>query len=105
VQKDFDVMGKLPAYVRLDYQYKSPFYTGVGPQDVGYTPFSYQQSQTHFMTARAAVTKDNLEISLFVNNLTNSRDRLSHSQEGGSALFVDTTYRPREIGLELTYRH
>lgn len=49
---------------------------------------------------------DGVDISAFVNNVTNSRDPLSRSHDGiGSPLYYVETYRPRTIGLTARYNY
>ncbi|MFD2782738.1 hypothetical protein ACFS32_18640 [Novosphingobium pokkalii] len=49
--------------------------------------------------------KGGVDLSLFVDNLTNSRDLLSRGHDAvGGSLYYEQSYRPRTIGLTLQYR-
>ena len=51
------------------------------------------------------VTRGNWELTAFVDNLTNSQDRLAQNHGAQSALVSSATFRPREVGLQLFFRY
>jgi outer membrane receptor protein involved in Fe transport len=59
---------------------------------------------THIYNMRAGLTVEKLDMSLFVNNLTNDTQPLSKYQNNGNSNLVSyTTFRPRTIGVTLNY--
>ena len=117
---DFQV-SQMNAYIRGDYQYASGYKRTTGPDTTSFSPDIRKAEATQFVTARVGVTKGNWDINLFVNNLTNSRDHLTEgggrsqcSAATGAActvygrydpLFTASTYRPREVGVQVAYRY
>jgi outer membrane receptor protein involved in Fe transport len=103
-QYDFDIFGRYRSYVRADYRYQGDYQRGGAIGTTSYDPISARGEATHFVTARAGVSLDKWDLSLFVNNLTNSQDRIFVGHGSGSPLITGATFRPREVGLQLTYR-
>jgi len=113
---DFALMRRYDAYVRADYQHSGGYQRGFGPGSSSFNIDTYMAQATDYVTARAAVTIDDVEVSVFANNLFNSQDILSRS--GGRAcsnadcsvtrsvnpVFTDTTFRPRTVGVSVSYR-
>jgi outer membrane receptor protein involved in Fe transport len=108
-------IGGAPAYLRADYQYSSAYKTGFGPGTFSHAPDVYEIGGTHHVSLRAGVEIEKWEAAFYVQNLLNSRDRLS--QTGGRAscrntecsdfginvpVIEYTTFRPRTIGVALT---
>jgi len=92
------------AYLRGDYSYQSDYVrTNLG--QAGYDPLTATGSQTHILNARAGFSMRGVEIAAFVNNAANSQDLLNVGHGAGAALVTGTTFRPREIGLQLAYRY
>ena len=60
---------------------------------------------THFMTARAGINMGAWDANIFVNNLTNSQDRLTVGHGSGAANVTAQGFRPREFGAQLAYRY
>jgi outer membrane receptor protein involved in Fe transport len=119
-QYNFKLMDKYDAYVRGDYTY-TPQYAASEFGQTGYSPDSAYRSKTEVVNLRAGIAYNQVDLSLFVNNLTNSRDPLgaiSGGRSGCSASTGDactiftqytplrnyTTFRPREIGVQANYR-
>jgi len=118
LQYDFRLADKFDAYLRGDYQFTSTYHRSLGPGVTGYTPDTYRAESTEIVNARFGVAWDRFDLSLFANNLLNSQDRLSVG--GGRSgctnfectgfrlqnyLQTSTTFRPRSVGLTLTYRY
>lgn len=119
LQYNFKVEGH-EAFVRGDYQYSSHYENGVRYGSAGYTPDTLNMPATHFVTARAGVELGDVTLSIFADNLLNSKDTLSiDGGRSGCALssgaactvyrqynpvYRMTTFRPRTLGLTLTYR-
>jgi hypothetical protein len=72
---------------------------------VGYDVLVASGAPTHYATARLGGIYGAWDVSLFVNNLTNSRDLLNVQHTANSVLVTASTFRPREMGLTATYRH
>jgi iron complex outermembrane receptor protein len=104
-QYDFPVVGGLGGYVRSEYQFTSRYQRGVGPGASGYDPATYEGSPTRFVTLRAGLTVKHVDVNLFVNNLTNSQDRIYENHLATSPLVTASTFRPREIGLQALFRY
>jgi iron complex outermembrane receptor protein len=112
------LIGRYNGYLRGDYQFASAHHNGLGPGTTTYDPDTYNSPETRYVDARAGVTFDTWDLSLFVNNLTDSQDLLSWSSGGrtGCSNLVCTTatrnnplfrgyyYRPREVGMTAAYR-
>ena len=121
-QYSWRLMQRWDAYVRADYTY-TPHYTSV-PFSVGSTTYSPNTNfvpKTELLNVRAGITYDAVDINVFVNNLTNSRDQLgpygggktgcNTSQTPACELFTNytpvittNTFRPREVGVQAAYR-
>ena len=124
----FDVLNH-SAYIRGDYQFQSGIVLGLGPGAASYSPDNYRLKGNDFASVRAGIQFKEFELSVFANNVLNSQDVLTRngiaSGPGrvtclnatcsadasgvGYAKFavgaVDTTYRPRTVGVNLTYRY
>ncbi len=119
---DFN-LGSLPFYIRGDYQFQSSFEQGQGPTTAVYLPDLTHVPPAEFMSARAGVTINKIDVSVFVDNLTGSTDLLAKSGPSGvtgRAQCIDLpactnyrkyiplgngfTYRPRTWGVSASYR-
>jgi len=116
-------LGNLKAFVRGDWAYQSDVVTGTGPGTPGFAPDQHSLPPTEFGNIRLGVDYDKMEVSLFVNNVTDSEKLLFRGgfaggpgpvncfnaactayrafEEGGTA----ATYRPRTVGLDFNYRY
>ncbi|MGZ3343449.1 MAG: TonB-dependent receptor domain-containing protein [Caulobacteraceae bacterium] len=103
-QYDFRILDKYAAFIRGDYEYQSSYIrTNVG--QAGYDPITAVGSQTHIANARIGMSRDGYEANIFVNNLANSQELLNVGHGAGSALVTGSTFRPREVGVQLVYRY
>ena len=101
------------AYIRADYQYNAQQTNAVPNQDAangtyakGYPSVPAQSD----LSLRAGLKRSGFDVSVFANNVLDSRPKLSAYQDvgsptGGTPLFFVTTFRPRTIGLTATYRY
>ncbi len=106
-----------PWYARLDYQYASrnnrPLPAQNPANDAQYDQFNFRLPKTQFVSFRTGVTYEDWNVSAFIDNLFNKQTPtyFSHSQSGidpndaSVILFDQSGFRPRTIGLTLTYRH
>lgn len=102
---DFTLPRGIGGYVRADYRFQSDYQRGGAAGTTGYDPITARGGATHYATARAGVTVNSADISLFVNNLTNSRDLIQVTHGAYSPLVTASTFRPREVGLQVIYRY
>ena len=113
------------AYVRADYQFRSGVVQTLGPTTISYGPDMYRLSGTNYVTARAGLKlNEQIDLSVFVDNLTASKDELSTSglanilgrnnclNGPACTSFVKNapvgtaiTFRPRTWGLAASYRY
>ena len=101
----FDQMG----YVRGDYQYTSKrdgLVPNQDPRNRGYDPANVTPDATTMVNLRAgAVIADDINVSLFVDNLFDATPLLSRGHsDTDTLLFTQSTFRPRTVGVTLTYR-
>jgi outer membrane receptor protein involved in Fe transport len=111
-QYAFPVFGSA-GYVRADYQYNAHQTDQVPNQDAlngtyakGYASVPAQSD----LSLRTGVKWSGFDVSVFANNVFDSRPKLSAYQDvgsptGGTPLIYVTTFRPRTLGLTATYRY
>ena len=109
LQYDFNVMEK-STYLRADWQHQDPQYRSYGPGAATYTSDTYKSTVNNEVNMRLGATlNSSTDASLYMNNVANSTDELyrygGHSGTKYNPLFFATTFRPREIGVTITYRH
>jgi iron complex outermembrane receptor protein len=114
---DFETMGHYAAYVRGDFQYTGPYKRGFGPGASSYNPDTYRAGATNYATLRAGLTVGSIEVAAFANNLFNSQDIIGRTGgrvcgdaactviRSNAPVFVDTTFRPRTIGIDIDYHY
>lgn len=101
---DFTLVGN-DAFAQLDYDR-----TSQGPKPAaavfGRDPIAFGRPRTHLLSARAGVTLRDINVTLFVENLLNSDTQLSRTRDiPTSPLFIGSTFRPRAIGLTVSYSY
>ncbi len=116
-QYDAQIHG-VPVYLRGDYEYNSAYRRTFGPGTTTYGPDVYDGNATDIASIRAGVNMRGVDVSLFVNNLFDSRDPLD--RQGGRAncataecssytfnsrMLIDYTFRPRTYGITASYRY
>lgn len=100
------VSAAIDGYLRLDYSFASSSALDTVKGAYGYDPGLYALGGTNFLQLRFGGRMGGIDASLFVDNLTNSRDLLARNHDGvGSYLYFNQTYRPRTIGATLQYRY
>ncbi len=118
VKYNMPVLDQYRTYIRWDYQYNSAYKRGLGPGTSTYNPFTYNASQTQFVTMRLGATIDDFDVAFFIDNVFNSQDVLTRTGGGActaasgqcatyaafNPIFTDSTYRPRTIGLQVNYK-
>jgi outer membrane receptor protein involved in Fe transport len=120
-QYDHEVASGFVGYLHADYRFTSSYQVTAGPGASGYAPDAFRNPDASVINARLGVVHAGADIALFVNNLFDSDDFLSKA--GGRSgcnvttgaacplyssfnpLTSVTTFRPREVGLQVTFRH
>ncbi|MBH0112091.1 TonB-dependent receptor [Novosphingobium sp. YJ-S2-02] len=113
-------LGGFEAFLHADYQHNSAYQNSSGPFTASFSPDTYRTGATNFVTARAGLGRDGWKVSLYIDNLFNSRDvmgryggRTSCSAGGGDPCASYRSYvypyqygtlRPRTIGATFTIR-
>jgi iron complex outermembrane receptor protein len=97
-------------YARLDYQYgaqQTDLTAAQNPANGGDPTFVPNVPSQAYASVRTGVKANNFDVSLFVQNLFDSRPKLSVAADGplGSPLYQVNTWRPRTIGVTATYRY
>jgi iron complex outermembrane recepter protein len=101
------------SYVRFDDEYQARPKWAVASQDpntLQFDPANYVLSSTNFATARAGMTFGGWQASLFVDNLFDTHTVTGYEWsidpgDGNSRLERQFTFRPRTVGLTITYRN
>jgi hypothetical protein len=92
------------AYVHLDGEYTNGYRTG-NPIDALYDPVTHEFHSTAFATARAGVTVNAWDVSVFAKNLFDSRSVLFTGHDTSSTgLIVQQVFAPRTIGVTATFK-
>ena len=101
-------IGGVDTFVRGDLQYQSRLQRPTpqrDPASVSYDAGLMAPAATTFVSLRAGATVRDVDISVFVDNLLDSAPRLALAhQDSSTLLFENATFRPRTIGLTLSYR-
>jgi iron complex outermembrane receptor protein len=94
-------------YSRGDVVYNSkPRLTGsVNPNSPSYQPLDLPEPETTVVNARLGVIMNDVDLSLFANNLLNHHERLGRTYTRRSVLFTETYMRPRTIGIAAMVRY
>ncbi|WP_066552374.1 TonB-dependent receptor [Croceicoccus bisphenolivorans] len=100
------VSDTMDGYLRVDYTFTSKDTIPSAVGTFGYDAALYALPGKDFVQMRLGMRKGALDVSLFVDNLTNSRDLLSRGHDTPSAtLFYAQSYRPRTVGLTLQFNN
>jgi iron complex outermembrane receptor protein len=103
------ISSTVSGYARLQEIYHSknpgPFSFQI-PNGISYSPQAVPNPETHVLSARAGVTWQHFEISLFANNVLNAHPYLNKAVDAPtSTLVYYDTLTPRTIGLDAVYRY
>ena len=113
---DFSAFGR-PWFARVDYEYSSRNNRPTPPQNplnnASSDPYAFRLPKTEFVSLRAGFTYDDWNVAGFIDNVFNKQTptQFLHSQSGLDASdpsliqFDQGGFRPRTIGLTVTYRH
>lgn len=94
--------GALMGYGHVQYDYKTDWETS-NPGNQGYNPATAPQDDQNFVSARVGVRTGPMDVSLFVNNLLDSRDIVGRLNFAPSERLLIQTFRPRTWGLTANY--
>ncbi len=104
---DIDLGGHA-AFVRGNYEFSGRNFrerSGLDPDTAFYNPILGDRPATHYVRIRTGITFDRVEAQVFVDNLLDAYPGLERFNYGGrSPFFVNSSFRPRTIGLTLLYR-
>jgi iron complex outermembrane receptor protein len=108
-------MGALPTFVRFDDEFQSRNHFNSPALDANTAQYDgsfYHLSSTNFASTRAGINMDNMQISLFCDNLFDTHTVTNYEfsiippdYPATSRLERQFTFRPRTVGLTFTYRH
>jgi outer membrane receptor protein involved in Fe transport len=102
-EANFPLTGDTEGYVRADATFRSGG-PSLNPATFSYDPDILPTESSVVVSARAGVKLEAIDLSLFVNNLFNANEFLSRTHDTlGTNLFYGYGYRPRTVGLTLTY--
>ncbi|MXP42045.1 TonB-dependent receptor [Altererythrobacter soli] len=101
-------IGSNEAYLHAEYNYAADYrgpLVSENPLNSSFDPDNFPQPSIQRASIRSGVRFDNLDVSLFVNNLWSSRQLVAReNQQLGSPAYFQTFLRPRTIGLTVSYR-
>ncbi|MBB6253182.1 TonB-dependent receptor [Nitrospirillum iridis] len=103
---EIPVTEAITGYLRADYSFASKNIQQATQGTYGYDSGLYALGATNYLSLRAGARFSGLDLSLFIDNVTNSNDVLSRNHDGvGGTLYYDQSYRPRTFGLTAQYRY
>ncbi|WP_293977450.1 TonB-dependent receptor [Sphingomonas sp.] len=105
-QYDFELLDR-KGYLRADYTHASKFRrTGASdPGTVSYDLMVPPRPATNMVNARVGMTFEGIDASLFINNMFNSLPSLGLSRNINQPVYTNYTFRPRTVGLTVSYRY
>jgi iron complex outermembrane receptor protein len=118
-QYRFRLGGGPQAYVRADYRYTSAYQSGPSWPSSVYRLEQLISPETRLLNLRAGVSLKGWDVALFVDNATNSQDRIGNNlayhtgcSDASCGSFRQyfpvgrsVTFTPRTVGLNLEYRY
>jgi outer membrane receptor protein involved in Fe transport len=91
------------AYGHVEWNYRSGY--SIAPGNFGALSALLDFDKQSFVSARVGLRRGGVDLSVFANNLLNSRDVLGRQQLSPvSTRVLEQTFRPRTIGLTAGYR-
>lgn len=95
-------VGDVVGFGRVQWDYRSGLTNPSG--NLGYNPLYARVPARDFVAARLGARTGQTDVSLFVNNLLNSRDELGRLVIGAGQRQLRQTYRPRTWGVTVSQR-
>ncbi len=106
---DFPALGRYRPYLLLGWQMSTAQRSRTdvqNPADISYDPNIPLQPATRWLWARAGAYFDGFDVSVYGQNLTNTHPLLYVTQDIATVPFYyDYTWRPRTIGITVTYAY
>jgi iron complex outermembrane recepter protein len=90
------------AHVRGDYQYGGSFKRTGPVGSLDYRPSLYEAPATHYVSLHSGLRMGAVDLSLYVNNLFNSRTTLLRTAD--TPALQAATFRPRTVGFNAAYK-
>jgi outer membrane receptor protein involved in Fe transport len=103
-QYDFK-LANTDAYIRGDYTYTGKYDRTTGVGTTSYDAIIHDGDSTNQWNARAGITIDKVDVSVFILNLTNSQDFINKGHGVNSPLVTATSLRPTTVGVQASYRY
>ncbi|MEJ0046027.1 MAG: TonB-dependent receptor [Rhodospirillales bacterium] len=72
-QQNFDLPMEAAGYARIDYQFAGPYYRTGSSDTYSYSPLTRNAPATNFVSVRAGAKRGGWDVSLFIDNVLNSR--------------------------------
>lgn len=105
LQYDFQLVGR-NSYVRGDYTYTGKYDRTTGQGTSSYDALIHDGNSTEQWNLRGGVAlTDKVDLAVFVLNATNSQDVMNKGHGTNSALTTFTTFRPRTVGVQASFRY
>jgi outer membrane receptor protein involved in Fe transport len=108
MQYNFDVKGH-KAFARFDDEYSaqmSGLTPGLDPANKSFDAAGVKPPALNFLSLRTGVDLQGANVALFMDNAADARPQLTlNHNDKHTLLFTQTTYRPRTMGMTLTYRY
>ena len=96
-------------FIRADYEYESRRTRPIAEEDPATTFFDpglVPNPATNLVSLRTGMTFKKFNVALYVDNLFDSHPQLDlQHEDGATALFEATTFRPRTVGVAVDYRY
>jgi outer membrane receptor protein involved in Fe transport len=95
-------------YFRADYSYhsQSAQTVSLNPANGSYDPGAVPTPETNYLTLRGGIRLPTFDVSVFIDNATNADPYLTrYSEVVGNPVYRDFTFRPRTVGITVTYRN
>jgi outer membrane receptor protein involved in Fe transport len=94
-------------YGHLDWTYTSAQKVNgtTDPGTASYDPMLRPPPATTLVNGRVGVRLEGLDVSLFMNNVANAHPDLALTRTFGQPVYTDYTFRPRTVGVTMTYRY
>jgi iron complex outermembrane receptor protein len=106
-QYNFNLMNH-DGFIRADYEYTDRRTRPIPAEDPATTYFDpglVPDPATNLVSLRTGMSFQKVNLALYVDNLFDSHPQLDlQHQDGGTALFEATTFRPRTVGVSADYR-
>ncbi len=99
-EEDFPLPMDASGYARFDDQFGGSYYRTGNSETFSYNPYTRDAPATNFITLRGGWKRAGWDVSLFVDNVTNTHVSLYRYQDVvGSPGLRDITYRPLTVGI------